>query len=435
MKLRSFGLLAVVLATGLAACDSGRKAPPRTIVRVVDAAPSAVTLEFRREESGPATIGFRSSISRDYGEDTYNFTVSVPGGDGTLSGTTFRQHVVAGVTYTFVLTELAGTVYPAVVEILNLPEGSGVARLAAFHGAADLPAFDFYVAAPGAVLPAATPVASLAFGQVSSNFDLTPGDYRVYLTPQGDPNTVAFESSTFSVSSGGLATLTLVSDGEDTASTFSVLLTHTQTDTLFDVNAGSQVRVLNAAADGAPRDVIVNDTTVFGAVPFGEPTGYQPVDGGAFTVAVTPPGNPGVIEGEATIDPGGPLYETVFVTGETGALKVTGWRDNNRRFPNTSKIRFFNAASQFVGVQAYLLSPGTPVEIAFPLATLAVGDASVQSTIAPREYEFYVTEFGTTNVLFGPLSVTLEANGLYSLVVTNGADTETANIVLLDDFQ
>src|SRR5690606_27701195 len=119
----------------------------------------------------------------------------------------------------------------------------------------------------------------------------------------------------------------------------------------------------------------------------------------------------------------------------TGALKVTGWRDNNRRFPNTSKIRFFNAASQFVGVQAYLLSPGTPVEIAFPLATLAVGDASVQSTIAPREYEFYVTEFGTTNVLFGPLSVTLEANGLYCLVVTNGADTEPANIVLLDDFQ
>src|SRR5690606_1540591 len=163
------------------------------------------------------------------------------------------------------------------------------------------------------------------------SFDLTPGDYRVYLTPQGDPNTLAFESSTFSVSSGGLATLTLDSDGEDTASTFSVLLTHTQTDTLFDVDAESQVRVLNAAADGAPaaalfdvkaesqvrvrnaaadgapRDVIVNDTTIFGAVPFAAPTAYQPVDGGSFTVAVTPPGNPGVIEGEATIDPVGPF--------------------------------------------------------------------------------------------------------------------------------
>src|SRR5690606_13914597 len=126
---------------------------------------------------------------------TYNFTVHVPGGTG-LAGTTFRHHIVAGITYTFVLTQLGGAVYPAIIELANLPEGTGVARLAAFHGAEGLPPFDFYLEAPGASLPAATPISSLAFGQVSPSFDVAPGDYRVYLTPQGDPSTVAFESQT-----------------------------------------------------------------------------------------------------------------------------------------------------------------------------------------------------------------------------------------------
>jgi hypothetical protein len=38
-------------------------------------------------------------------------------------------------------------------------------------------------------------------------------------------------------------------------------------------------------------------------------------------------------------------------------------------------------------------------------------------------------------VLFGPLSISLEANGLYSLLETNGANASTADVVLLDDFQ
>lgn len=435
MKLRIFALLAVALATGLTACDSSRTTPPRTLVRVVNAATDAASIEYRREESSPSLIAFRSSIQRDYGEDTYNFTVAAPGAAGTLANATFRQHVVAGVTYTFVITQLGSVLYPAVLETPNLPTDSGVARFVAFHGAEALPAFDFYLEAPGAVLPAATPRTSLAFGQASSNFDVAPGDYRVYLTPQGDPSTVAFESQTFTLPAEELVALTVAGDGGDTASTFSVLLTYTQTGTLYDVNAGSEVRVLNAAADGAPRDVILNDAPAFAAVPFGAPTDYTSVPGGPFTVKVTPAGNPGVIEGEATVEPAGPFFETVLVTGETGALKVTAARDNNRRFPSTARIRFFNGATQFEAIDVYLVTPGSSISSAFPIASLPAGESSIQNSIAAREYDLMIGEFGTTTVLFGPLTVTLENNGLYSILVTNGADTETADVVLLDDFQ
>src|SRR5690606_35549934 len=139
---------------------------------------------------------------------------------------------------------------------------------------------------------------------------------------------------------------------------------------------------------------------------------------------VTPAGNPGVIEGEATITPGGPFFETVLISGETGALKATGWRDNNRRFPTASKIRFFNGATQFEAIDVYLVTPGSAITSAFPLASVGSGDASSQSTIGPREYDLFIADFATTTVLFGPQTVTLEANGLYSLLVLNGENTE-----------
>jgi hypothetical protein len=437
MKLRLFTLLAIVLGMGLAACDQGRKTPPRTTVRVVDAAPGAVALEFRREETGPASLAFRSSIQRDYAEDTYNFTVAVPGND-TLSGTTFRVQVVAGITYTFVLTELGGVIYPAILEIPDLPSDATVARLAAFHGAQALPAFDFYVQPPGTALAAVTPVSSLAFGQASSSFDVALGDYRISLTAPGDPSNVMFESQTFSLAGGGISSLTLTGEAGDSAAPFSVLFTQVSTATLYDDDVGSQMRVLNAATDAAPRDVIINGGTppLFEAVPFAAPTEYRPVDSGNFAVAITPAGNPGVIEVESVVAPGGPFFETVLVTtGETGTLALTAWRDNNRRFPAASKLRVFNGASQFDAIDVHLVEPGTEIAPSFPFASMNRGDASMQSTVGPREYDLYITEFDTATVLFGPLSISLEANGLYSLLVTNGANASTADVVLLDDFQ
>jgi hypothetical protein len=53
---------------------------------------------------------------------------------------------------------------------------------------------------------------------------------------------------------------------------------------------------------------------------------------------------------------------------------------------------------------------------------------------APGSYELVLRENGTTNLIAGPLPITLAAGGLYSVLATNGADATTANIVLFDDF-
>ena len=52
--LRSFALLCAVLAfTG---CDQGRKAPPKTTVRVANVAPNFAALRFRREQTNSTAL-------------------------------------------------------------------------------------------------------------------------------------------------------------------------------------------------------------------------------------------------------------------------------------------------------------------------------------------------------------------------------------------
>jgi hypothetical protein len=55
--------------------------------------------------------------------------------------------------------------------------------------------------------------------------------------------------------------------------------------------------------------------------------------------------------------------------------------------------------------------------------------------VVPQAYDFYVTEAGTTNILTGPVTLNLEANGLYSLVISESeGGGEPLQVSLFDDF-
>ncbi len=122
MKARHLKFFAVLLAAlTLIGCDQGRKAPAKTRVRIVNAAPSFAQLWYQREHptlESPDALAFKGVTGHDYDVDTYDFYVyhkRVATGE-ILNTWTWSKELVADQQYTFVLTEAAGQVSPQIVE-------------------------------------------------------------------------------------------------------------------------------------------------------------------------------------------------------------------------------------------------------------------------------------------------------------------------------
>ncbi len=79
MKARHLKFLAVLLAAfTLIGCDQGQKAPAKTRVHVVNAAPHFAQLWYQREHpttEAPEALTFKTVTAHDYDVDTYDFFV------------------------------------------------------------------------------------------------------------------------------------------------------------------------------------------------------------------------------------------------------------------------------------------------------------------------------------------------------------------------
>jgi hypothetical protein len=155
---------------------------------------------------------------------------------------------------------------------------------------------------------------------------------------------------------------------------------------------------------------------------------------GDHTLNVTPPGNPGVLELTQTISLGRNARYTVLVSGDAGTLTHALLLDDTRRFADAGTVRMYNVARQFTGVDFLIVPTGTDISNLGPLATLAPVSGRGYVSIPPGTYDVYLRQAGTTTVLAGPQPITLATNGIYGIIATNGPDTSTASIALIDDF-
>ena len=57
------------------------------------------------------------------------------------------------------------------------------------------------------------------------------------------------------------------------------------------------------------------------------------------------------------------------------------------------------------------------------------------AAIAPASYDLYLFLSGTQTMVAGPIPITLAAQGIYGVLATNGPDSVTATVTLIDDFQ
>jgi hypothetical protein len=443
--LRSFALLCAVLV--FAGCDQGRKAPPKTLVRVANVAPSFGELFYQRErppQTQPTSLGFKGSTQEEYDEDTYDFHID------SRSFTTvparawhFAREVRGGTVYTFVLTEDAGEVEPITLQYPSPATNATEAQIVGLNAAGGLPAMDFYLERAGVGIAGATPRATLAFQDALTARTVQPGDYEVTLTGAGNPANVLLTSGTVTLAATTPSVFIIVPETGEGTALLSVLVLQATPVLLYDRNATSELRVVNGAADTLARDFAINRNfapPLFSAIPFAAPTNYAVVPvGTAQPINVTPVGNQGVLEIDKTLDTAPGRRTTLLfadTTGTPGSLTHVATDDDGRSIAGEAKLRFFHAASQFATLTDFLVVRPTvddPATVA-PIASLASPGASTFVPIPPGEYDLILRGNNMTTILGGTTRVTLAAGGIYSALAINGTSTATAEIVLLDGF-
>lgn len=430
-----------LLTLGLAACDQGRKSPPDTLVRVINAAPAHSALKFRRETlSQPTTLELGGTFDFTFDEDTYDFFVDADNftTNQTESVHEFSQQVLSGTTYVFVLADNAGAVTHVALEYTPLAASAAETQIIGLHAAEDVPAVDVHIAPAGSDVTGAVPWGTPGFLQPLATKTVTPGDYEITITEAGNPANVLFTSQQFPLPASKTTTFVIAGEGGRGNAPFSVVALQDSSAVLFDRNAQASVRAINAATDMQPRDVAIGGVfapPLFSSLPAPEPSPYAlTAPGTDLALNVTPPGNPGVLELDQKITLTGSRLYTVLFTGDAGALTHAATADEGRRFTDRAQFRFYNAARQFGAVDVFLVTPGTDVSTVFPDAAMTAPSITAYLPRPPGDYEIVVRQSGTSTIVAGPIPVTLAASGNYGALITNGPDTATVTVTLVDDF-
>jgi hypothetical protein len=431
-------LLASIVLSG---CDQGRERPPSVSVRVANAAPSFSAIAFTREQAQreASEVGYRGAAGAfTYDQDQYDFHFDflLPGAT-TAERRSFSKEIVAEMQYMFVAAEVGGLVEPVILEYPALANTDTQAQIVALHAGTSLPAMDLYVEPAGTTVATAIPKASLAFGQSFAPLLIAPGSYELTLTEPGNSANVLLASSTFTLTAAASTVFIVVDGADEGIAPLRVMLLQDTVGSLIDKNSQSGLRVINGATDTGARDVALNGQftpPLYPAVPFATRSAFELVPPGDNTVDVTPAGNPGVLELTQTITVAAGAKQTLLFTGDAGTLTHLLVADDERRVAAQAKVRFLNLARQFTQVDFLIVEVGADATSLAPTSTLPVPGGTPLTGLPPGSYELVLRENGTTNLIAGPLPITLAAGGLYSVLATNGADAATANIVLLDDF-
>lgn len=433
----SYAFACAVVA--LAGCDSGREAPPRVTVRVANVAPGFENLTFRREQDvrNQREMTFKATAEFSYDVDTYDFFVFERSLDINTAGRswTFAPQLEADTGYTFVLTEVGNEVVPVVLSYPAAPASD--AQIVGLHAAGGLPALDLYLEAPGVGIAGAAPRGTFDVqGQIAPT-TLPSGEYEVTLTAAGDPANVLLTSTAITLPAGSTAAIIVVPEGGQGPQPLTVFVVHASSSVLYNRSAGAELRVINAATDQAPRDVALNNEfspPLFAAVPFAQPSANVPTPVGAQPIAVTPVGNPGVLELNQTYSGIVDRRTTMLFAGPAGTLTHVFAADDGRRIHNEAKLRLMNGASQFTSLEFVLTMPDADPAAVAPFATVAPPGIAPFGAIPPGAYDLYLRQTGTTTLVSGPTRITVAAEGIYEVLAVDGADTATAGVVLFGDF-
>ncbi|HMB72330.1 MAG TPA: hypothetical protein VKQ06_02075 [Gammaproteobacteria bacterium] len=436
-------LLCLSTLACLAGCGEERTRPPSTTVAVVNAAPGFANLSLRRGTTNQAQLGqvqFPGIFSARVDSDTYNFSVDT---QDSISGleiflADFTAEVDAQRQHLFLLAEQNQMVVPLITSREPIDAAASTWDATIFNAAENAGNVDVYLTPPETDLGTAMPAGTLDFGESVLLEALQPGPFVITVTQSGDTASVLFTSTTTGFVAGNWATIAIVPDVNGFADVLSAIVVSATSSNLTDVNAPARTRLLNGAADGLARDFYVGDDFSAPFAPGVEvaaPSEFLALADGTDKISVTPAGNASVIEAErsGSIAPGS-LYEAI-VAGPAGALEFSIGAENLRRNNLHARIMLMSAVNYYETLDAWLFPEGTDISQRPPNWTLTSPIVTERVLFPTDNYELTVQDPVTDTVVLGPLSLTLEPRGIYSIALVDSGDGTTVNALLLDDFE
>lgn len=275
------------------------------------------------------------------------------------------------------------------------------------------------------------------------------GDYQVRVSAPGDPGNPFYDSGTITLPGGAdlvIAAVVNTGPGDSpiklVASTGSALLEFADTTT------PATVRVVHASPDAPAVDVLVNDTirAVEGAV-YEAVTDYIPLDPATYNFKVVPAMGDAA---DAVFGIDLPLLQgsesTVIAVGTlTDAMvpfDLLAVADDNRAVATEAKLRLVHGSVSAGEVDIYVaagdtLTPDVDTSLDFVFQATAVPFKANTGYLAlpPGRYDIAITPTGATGAAIGPLTVELDAGGIYTAIARDEIGIGVPLfVILLDDF-
>ncbi len=447
----------LALATTNGCSDSGNQeaVTGKGSIRALHTVPNLGTVRFLIEETTLGSLTFQSATGISEYDDLeyeFRFEITLPDDDPEEPTELVSRtlEVTAEQEYTFVL---AGTLASPQLylweqfgrdwaeELSNAEENETevtVMEVSFGHAAATLGDVDIYLEAPGTSPLSTTPRATLGYSEFDAALELSAGDYQLVITPAGDPTTFVFASNPFSLTAATSTLITLLDNGGYTTADISISLIGSGSGTdLADINSSAVISTVHAALGTGPLDVFdIDDLSapIVDSLPFGVVSDEVDLESGTFNMLVTPEDNQGVFLTQIAVNALAGTYNRLFLVGLPGDVQAVSQRYDHSTIATHARLQLFQAAVRFSSVDVYVVDTATDIQLIGPsYSSVLYGTGFSYASLQENEYNVFVTEPGSKNVIAGPLNVTLEKSHNYSLVITDSPNISAADLVFFEE--
>ena len=399
-------------------------------------------MSFWIEERRLDTVGYKSSTSLSTYDDLeyiFNFETVLAG--DTLSTRVASQplDVVKDTEYTFLIS---GALAAPDITVWEIPvrEWSGnetVFEVRIANSADSIGDVDVYFAPPGTAPMPGNALGTLSFGEVLAEADFESGDYVLTFTAAGDPSTVHFESSTFSLIPQTSSLLSIFDTDPNDTGLWSVraFFSVGGSGVISAVDATATARFYHASTELATAD-IYNDETLMAAPivtnhAFGDVTPDIEMLLGPNLLFYTAAGNSGapLFDDETAIL--ATTHRNVYAVGDFDALRIVEYIPNRRPVETLARFSFLHTALNHPVVDLYVVETGTDIADVFPtFFGVPVGTVPIVTTLDAGSFEIYLTPTGEKDVITGPIALDTMLGDVFEYIAyDNVADPMAADLV------
>ncbi len=326
--------------------------------------------------------------------------------------------------------------------ILTRPDQAVAAtdtRVQIVHAAPQAPMVDVYVTEPDADLSQSSALVTAEFKDSLDATTVTAGDYQIRITLAGDSDSVVYDSGSIALAGGADLLVAAVENTGPGEQPVNLLIVDANgASELLDAATPAELRVVHASADAPAVDIVANnnfEAPLIEDLAFTEFAGYVDLAADSYNVKVVAAGTEtAVIDSDLELAAG--TAYNVIAANELASIEPLVLTADNRRVATESKLRIVHASPTAANVDIYLVEVGTDITTVTPtLADVAFLADTDFLSVAPGTYEVIVTATGSTDAAIGPLTISLDAAGIYTAIARDGeGGGAPLGLILLDDF-